>query len=61
MIPRSVTVSSGLTGGVHGESPNLEHFLDFAKWHDFAMRDPVVPFLHLLATVRCRSPKRRFK
>jgi len=36
---------------VDGELPKPEHFLDFARWHDRAMRDLVVLFLHLLATV----------
>jgi hypothetical protein len=36
---------------VHGEFLNQEHFLDFARWHDGAMRDLVVLFVHLLVTV----------
>ena len=36
---------------LYGELPNSEHFFDFARWHDCGMRDLIVLFLHLLATV----------
>ena len=36
---------------VDGELQNPEHFLDFSRWDDCAMRDLPVLLLHLLVTV----------